>query len=111
MEVNFNDFSSLLVLAFISLIVAIPVKVSASVVGAPNTSIVRSFMAMFVPLVIVVLLSNVFSAAILLYPIILFISIMKIVRVSFVSAFMISLISAAIYYVVITKFLSGITIA
>jgi len=110
MTISFDDFSALLILAFVTLFVAFPVKFSVSIIGGGSVSIVRSFMTMFIPVLLVVLLSNAFSAAFFFYPIFLIASIMILLEVGFIGAVGVSLISAAIYYFVITQFIAGTSI-
>ena len=110
MTINFSDFSVLVILASLTFAVALPVKFSASMFGARYTGLVRSFMAMFIPVVIVVALSNVAPIVVLLYPFILILSIKYIMGMSFIGSVGVAVLTATIYYFVVTQFASGISI-
>lgn len=112
MTIHFDGFSSIFIFALVSLFIALPVKFSASVLGAENNSILSSFLAIFCPLPMAIIIAQ-FShaAAFLSFPVILIISVMFFLRVGLLGSIGITATSVAIYYGVFTKLLAGINVS
>ncbi len=110
MEIEFGNFPSLVILTALSMFVALPVKLTAGLLGARETGLVRSFFAIIVPVAIVVLLYGEIPPVVMAFPFILFFSVMFFLKTGFIGAVGISIISAVVYYLVVTNFVSGITI-
>jgi hypothetical protein len=110
MTVNFSDFPTIVILAFLALCVALPVKFAASVVGAQHSSLIRSFTSMMIPIVIVMGLSSVTAAAPMAYPVLLIASIMIVLGTGFLGAIGVSVVSMTLFYGVISNFMSGISL-
>jgi len=111
MTIDFGNFPATLILVFLALLISLPIKVTASTLGAQNVTIIKSFLSMFIPAIVIMLLSNISGMVVLLFPVALLISIMIILEVDLLVAMGIAVFSAAIFYLIIDQFFSGITIS
>lgn len=96
-ELTLTGFPFLAVFACATLVVFIAVRISTSYIGADHNSLIRSFMAILTPALIVVILSVTIPGLLMAYPIILLFSVMFILGTGFLASIGVSVFTVAIY--------------
>jgi len=96
-ELTLTGFPFLAVFAFATLVILIAIRISTPYIGVAHKSLIRSFMAIFTPVVIIVMLSVTIPGLVMAYPIILLFSVMFILGTGFLASIGVSVFTMTIY--------------
>ncbi|PKH89002.1 hypothetical protein [Colwellia sp. Bg11-28] len=111
MNIEITGFAALAIFAFATLCMTFPIKISATMIGAPEPTLIKSFIAPVLAAIITFLLGKVFPATLLLSPFILLLVFKKVFDISFAGSFGLTALTCALYVILYKLFMSGISIS
>jgi len=110
MNIEITGFAAIAVFAFATLCMTVPIKLSATMVGAADATFTKSFIAPVLSFIITVILGKIFPVTLLLSPFILLFVFKKVFDITFAGSFGITTLTCALYVILYKLFMSGVSI-